>query len=295
MREVFAIMKYKNSDVAKGFIICEGSNSDVEFNITGDYNGERVIAEGTIQEAEVQNRNRRCYGRDDLFREIHSPRTRELVTTGNFKGEAGHPSSNDLARQQKIDPQLEQVLFTKLWMDGNLVKANFMGTNNALGESFDKDLRMGQKPSFSLRALGSIENRGGKSYVRNLRVITYDRVYYPSHTKAYTSKIISEGAEYLEDNFIFRTPDIVTENGNIMEVEEGYQIITPITNRSVVDYIMQESANLDTIIKNFDTIYESISVSEDGKYVTLVDKNYETIMMPLERHIQNEIMNFCCK
>lgn len=277
-----------------GYIVCEASNSEVEFQIKEEYK-DRVIAEGVIQEAEQENRNKRCYSREDLYKEIHSARTRELIATGNFKGEAGHPSSKDLTRQAKIDPQLEQVLYTKLWMDGDLVKAHFMGTNNVLGESFDKDLRMGQKPSFSLRALGSIENRGGKAYVKNLKIITYDRVYYPSHQKAYTSRIISEGAEFLQENYLFKTPDIVKELGNVQEVEEGYQIVTPISNKTVVDYIIQESGNLNTIIQNFDTIYESIKLSEDCKEITLVTKDYETIVLPLEKHVKNEIMNFCCK
>lgn len=287
-------MKKDYSKETKGFIIVESSMEDAEFRIASEYE-DRVIAEGVLQRANVENRNRRCYAREDLFREIHSPRTQELVRTGNFKGEAGHPSSTELSRQQKIDPQLEQVLYTKLWMEGDYVKAHFMGTNNALGESFDKDLRMGQKPSFSLRALGSINNKNGKSWVTNLRIITYDRVYYPSHKEAYTSKLISEGAELLEENFIFKTPDIVRENGNILEVEEGYQIITPVTNKNVIDYITQESTNLDTIIHNFDTIYNSIKLSEDGTRVTLVDENYDTIVVPLERHIQNELMDYFSK
>lgn len=275
------------------YIICEAASKEVQFNIVNQ-NREFVIAEGIIQEAEEENRNKRCYAREDLYKEIYAPKQQELVSTGNFKGEAGHPSANDLARQQKIDPFLEQVWYTKLWMEDNYVKAQFRGTNNELGRSFNDDLRDGQKPSFSLRALGTIMQENGKAYVRNLKIITYDRVYFPSHPKAYTTKIISESASRQHDKFIY-VPKMVTERGNIQAVEEGFQIITPITNASVRDYIMAESANLNTIINNFDTFYESIILSEDGTQVTLVDKNYERIIIPMERHIQNEIMEFCSK
>jgi hypothetical protein len=275
------------------YIICESSKQDVEFNIVNQ-NRNFVIAEGIIQEAEEENRNRRCYGHDDLFKEIHSPKQQELVTSGNFKGEAGHPSANDLARQQKVDPTLEQVWYTKLWMEGNYVKAHFRGTNNELGRSFNDDLMDGQKPSFSLRALGTIMQERGKAYVRNIKIITYDRVYYPSHPKAYTTKIISEGVSKGNEKYIY-VPEKVSEAGNIQLVEEGFQIITPITNSSVRNYIMAESANLNTIINNFDTFYESIQLSEDGREVTLIDKNYDRIVVPLERHVQNEIMDFCYK
>jgi hypothetical protein len=275
------------------YIICESSREDVEFNIV-EQNRKFVIAEGIIQEAEEENRNRRCYGHDDLFKEIHSPKQQELVSTGNFKGEAGHPSANDLARQQKIDPTLEQVWYTKLWMDGNYVKAHFRGTNNDLGRSFNDDLIDGQKPSFSLRALGTIMQERGKAYVRNLKIITYDRVYFPSHSKAYTTKIISEGTDMQNNKYIY-LPKKVAEAGNIQCVEEGFQVVTPIDNASVRDYILAESANINTIINNFDTFYETIQLSEDGKEVTLVDKNYDRIVVPLERHVQNEIMDFCSR
>jgi len=277
-----------------GYIICESSAKEVKFNIVGQSRNNFVFAEGVLQEAEEQNRNKRCYGREDLYNEIYSPKQRELVSSGNFKGEAGHPSACDLARQQKIDPNLEQVWYTKLWMDDNLVKSVFRGTNNDLGRSFNDDLLDGQKPSFSLRALGSIVQEGGKAYVRNIKIITYDRVYFPSHTKAYTTKLLTESTCMQGDKYIY-VPKRVLEAGNQMIVDESFQIITPITNESMRSYIMAESTNLATAMKNFDTFFESVKVSEDGTHVTIVDKNYETLYFPLEQHIQNEIMNFCDK
>lgn len=273
-----------------GFIINESSSDAIEFKMVED-NKDRVIAEGVIQTAEQVNRNKRCYARNDLAKEIKGDRTKELLTTGNLKGEAGHPQSKELVRQSVIDPKLVQVQYLKLWMDGNDVKAWFRGTNNELGESFDKDLRNGEKPSFSLRALGSIENQGGKAYVRNLKIITWDRVYYPSHPTAYMSKLITEGA--VDDLYRFNVPSIVHEFGNEQIVEPGFQLITPFTNASVKNYIMQESANMKTILDNFDVFYQSISLNESGNMVSLVDKDYNTICVPMERYVQNEIMNYC--
>lgn len=269
-----------------GYIICESSYDDCEFEIKDEMNN-RVIAEGVLQEADAINRNKRCYAREDLAREICAPRQRELIRTGNMYGEAGHPMSTELRRQATIDPTNIQVMYTKFWMDGNLVKGRFMGALNELGDEFDRSLRFGCKPSFSLRALGSIENRNGKAYVKNLKFITYDRVIYPSHVKAYTTKVLSESAaDFLEDN---------NKSDTELIVKEGFQLVAPINNQSVTDYILQESGNLKTIIQNFDTFYESVQVSDDCKQVTLIDKNYDRIVIPLERHIQNEIMDFCYK
>ena len=276
------------------YIICESTAQDVEFNIVNQ-NRNFVIAEGILQEAEGENRNHRCYAREDLFKEITSPRQQELVQSGNFKGEAGHPMDVNLARQQTIDPTLVQVWYTKLWMDGNLVKAHFRGTNNELGRGFNADLLDGQKPSFSLRALGRIENQKGKAYVKGLKIVTYDRVYYPSHSKAYTSKIIGDdGEKVMANSAKFSTPISVKEAGNNMVMTES-GILSPICSESVRNYLISESANIDFIRKNFDTFYESIKLTEDGNSVALTTKDYDTILVPVERHISNEIMEFCSK
>lgn len=268
-----------------GFILCESSFADTEFNIVSEEAG-RVLATGTLQEADAINRNRRYYATKDLANELCAPRQRELLSKGNMYGEAGHPMSTDLRRQSTIEPKNIQVMYTKFWMEGPLVKGNFMGTFNQYGDEFDRSLRFGCKPSFSLRALGSIRNENGKAYVRNLKFITYDRVIFPSHTKAYTDKIISESVEFGENG-------IIAPEGNQIYVQEGYQVVAPITNRSVADYVMQESANLKTIIQNFDTFYESITVSEDCRTVNMIDKNYNQIIVPVEQYVRRSIMDCC--
>lgn len=279
------------------YMITESTAQEVEFNIVNE-NRNFVIAEGIIQEAESENRNKRCYSRDDLFKEITCPRQQELVQTGNFKGEAGHPMDVNLARQQTIDPRLVQVWYTKLWMDGNYVKAQFRGTNNDLGRSFNEDLIDGQKPSFSLRALGRIENIRGKAYVKGLKIVTYDRVYYPSHNKAYTQKLIGSSDNKVLANTATITPNLtpksVKEAGNDMILTES-GIVTPVYNESIRNYLISESANIDFIRKNFDTLYESIMITEDGKNVILRTSDYDTILVPIEKHISNQIMEYCSK
>ena len=281
-----------------GFIICETTAKDVEFNIVNQHR-DFVIAEGIIQEAEQENRNKRCYATEDLRSQIMCPRTQELMKSGNMKGEAGHPMDINLNRQQTIDPKYVQVWYTKLWMDGPFVKAQFRGTNNEYGKEFNLDLLDGQKPSFSLRALGRIENIRGKAYVKGLKVVTWDRVYYPSHNKAYTEKIVSEmkresaimeGVTAFEPTPQYRT---VAPPGNRMIVTESF--VAPIMTEQIRNYVVSESCNLDVIRNNFDTLYQSINISEDCKMVTVVDTDHNTICIPLERHIQNEIMEFCSK
>lgn len=248
-----------------------------------------AIAEGILQQAGKINRNKRFYSEDDLRREIYGPRVRELVTTGNFKGEAGHPVDMNLTRQQKVDPTLEQVWYTKLWMEDGFVKANFRGTNNELGKTFDADLKDGQRPSFSLRSLGSITNDNGQNRVCNLRIITYDRVYYPSYDNAYTEKILSESASV----GTMPMEKYIKEKGNVYTVDESFDSIAPILNADIIDLLMKESSDLNSLCESFNP--RNVSMSSDGKSVNIVTEDYDTIIMPTTDYIDNAISDYCNK
>ena len=250
-----------------------------------------VTAEGVLQVGEKENRNRRFYSTEDLHGEIYSDRIRELVTTGNFKGEAGHPLDLNLSRQQKVDGTLEQVWFTKLWMEGPLVKAHFRGTNNDLGRSFNEDLKDGQLPSFSLRSIGSIKNNGGRNQVTNLRIICYDRVYFPSYPDAYTDHIVTESAFMDDLKLTNMNEDMqrkIVESGNSLMVESA---VSPIINDDVRKVIMKESYNLNAMCEAFDQ--EFTNITRKGNNLQLVDENYNVIVVPIEDYVGAKIDKFC--
>ena len=164
-----------------GYVVIETATtiSDIQPAkiIREDKRSNRVIAQGTLQEANEKNRNGRFYDSRDLFPQLTAPRTVELLRTGNLRAENGHPLSKELVRQQTIDPEKTVAIFLKLWTEGNFVKATFQGTNDARGEEFNKDLLCGFSPSWSLRALGTIQNTGRGAEVKGIKVITWDRVH----------------------------------------------------------------------------------------------------------------------
>ncbi len=266
-------------------IILEGATTVEDSIITGG-SGKRVEAEGTLQDMDVENRNRRVYMKNDLLPEINGPRMTELIKAKQFCGEYGHPLSDDLVRQQTIDPKLVCVRFNKVWVEGNLVKARFQGTNNDYGEYFDRDLRDGCKPAFSLRALGAIENVNGKACVKGIKIITWDSVIYPSHKVAYTDKIITESA-------MDGTP--VHENQIVVPFDDPGRIITLTESdaKTVISRLQRESANMDTILSTFDGIYDKISAK--GNSVILTNAMGGKIEVNLESHVQNLIMDYVSK
>lgn len=247
------------------------------------FNG-KLVGEGVLQTAEEDNRNGRCYLHPDLYREINSPRTVELLSTGNLYAEDGHPMDTSMIRQQTILPTCRCARFLKLWMDGNNVMGQFVGSNTDLGRAFDMDLREGQLPSWSLRALGSLENVRGRNIVRNLKMITYDRVFYPSHPGAYTQRIIGENGLIAkpEETICGMTRDQINENG----------LLIPIVNDQVISYIKSESANLKSVLDQISCLYETVQLV-DKRHVQLVTEAGDVLVVNIESHIQDEISNYC--
>ena len=267
-------------------IILEGA-ATVEDTLITDGNGKRVEAEGTLQDMDVENRNRRIYAKSDLVPEINGPRMTELIKAKQFCGEYGHPLSDDLVRQQTIDPKLVCVRFNKIWVEDNLIKARFQGTNNDYGEYFDRDLRDGCKPAFSLRALGAIENINGKAYVKGIKIITWDSVIYPSHKVAYTSNLVTESA--LDGTPLYENQIIVPKDdpGTIITLRES-------DARTVINRLQRESANMDLILNTFDGIYDKISLVNENT-IMLTNAMGGKISVNLENHVQNLIMDYVSK
>lgn len=276
-----------NNDKQIGSIILEGAMTAEDSVIIDGAKSKRVLAQATLQDLDVENRNRRIYTLEDMEPEINGPRTQELIKAKMLKSELGHPLSDDLVRQQTIDPKLVCARFNKIWIDGNLIKTIYQGTNNAYGKEMDDNLRDGEKPSFSLRALGSIENTDGKAYVKNIKIITWDTVIYPSHKKAYTEKIVTESA--LNGTPIQENQIIVPENdpGRIITLRES-------DAKTVLNRLQRESANLTKIVETFDGVYDKITLLNENTLL-LTDRFGEKLYVNLENHIDNIIMDYVFK
>ena len=235
----------------------------------------------------MRNRNQRWYSKEELFPQITCPRTMELVGTGNMRAENGHPMDTSIVRQQTIDPNNTVAIFTAMWTEDNFVKGRFRGTNNAKGEEFNQDLLDGFLPSWSLRALGRVEqtSRGGE--VKGLKLITYDRVIYPSHDKAYTERLVTESVNITESGII--------DSGNKLYLNENDRgLLIPIITPGIIDFVKQESYNLKAFTEGLEFEYDSIALTENANMIRLNNNvTGDTAVVNLENHIRNEIINHC--
>ena len=251
--------------------------------------GRRVIGVGRLQRANKKNRNGRIYPGNELFGQVKCPRSRELLKTG-FGSENGHPMDNSLQRQSTIDPNNVVAYFLDLWQEGDYVMGKYVGSNLSIGEAFDLDLRSGFfKPAWSFRGIGTVETTSKGAVVKDLKLITWDRVYYPSHEEAYTQKVLGESAyEQLESGiYIPKTPNPKTEQ----KINEN-GLLTPITNQKVVDYIKTESTNFKSIVESFEFLYDDIKMIDECN-VQLSDSKTGTILIVQpEKFIKENIMEF---
>lgn len=274
-----------------GYMICETPTQAQEVTVVSDRNG-RVEIETVLQDLGVKNRNGRIYGKADLEPQMTCERTTELIRTNNFFGEAGHPMTTELARQSTIDLNNIAHSMSKIWIEGNIVKAITRGTPNAQGELFNNLILEGTKPSFSLRALGTVANTSRGAEVKNIKLITYDWVVYPSHKKAYMTKIVGESTDLLQEATTIEN----RSHDNKFILEDGHEgIFAPITNQKVIDYVKQESSNMKLIKESLDFLYTDISIIDNGRRVMMSDKLGQSIVLNLESYISNEIMNYCYK
>ena len=259
--------------------------------IIKEVNG-HVVIETICQAANRRNRNTRLYRGNELFPEVTTcARTQELLRTGNMKSENGHPMSKDLTRQQTIDPNNTVSVFSKFWVDGDLVMAHTYGDFNQRGDDFDRQVRAGQMPSWSLRALGTLVPTKEGTEVRGMKFITYDRVIYPSHPEAYTQGFVYENA------ILQAEQKACQEGSRIIVPKDDPGIIIPIMNESVISYIKSESANLKYLKESFDFAYDDIEIMKNPftkeSSVKLTDKEGSILIVNLESYIVDDIMDYC--
>lgn len=253
--------------------------------------GGHLVVESIFQAANRLNRNKRKYKDAELASQISDPRQQELIRTGNLKSENGHPMSKDLARQQTIDPNNTVAVICKLWMEGDLVKGWAYGDFNQKGDDFDRQVRNGQYASWSLRALGTLVPTKEGTEVRGLKIITYDRVHYPSHPEAYMQGFVYESA------FLEKQQELCQEGSRLIIPKDDPGIIIPITNESVINYIKTESANIKYLKEDFDFAYDNVELIKNpvtkSSSVKLTDKEGSILVVDLESYIMDDIMNYC--
>ena len=151
-----------------------------------------------LQEAELQNRNKRIYPKKVMDAALEAPYIKEKLRTNSLLGESSHPIDPSVQRQSTVMTDNASHVVKKIYWDkddpnillGEVETAFTITGRNFAGLITENNMQA----SFSMRGLGDVEKLpSGIMRVKNpLKIITWDSVHFPSHEKAYMRNLINE-------------------------------------------------------------------------------------------------------
>ena len=167
--------------------------------LTEEKNGKKSLyISGPFLQAEITNRNGRCYPFPILEREVKKY-TDKFIAQGRALGELGHPDG------PTVNLDRASHMITSLQAEGN----NFIGKakilDTPMGNIAKSLLDEGVKLGVSSRGIGSIIERNGVKYVGDDFMLSTaaDIVADPSAPDAFVQGIM-EGKEWIWDGGILR-------------------------------------------------------------------------------------------
>ena len=163
--------------------------------------GKDYYIEGVFLQSEVQNRNGRVYPTPTLIKECRRY-IREYVEKGRALGELNHPTGPTV--------NLDRVshMVKSLNESGRDIIGRAKVLKTPMGDIVKNLIAEGAKLGVSSRGMGSLEQRGGVSYVKpDFMLATVDIVQDPSAPEAFVNGIM-EGVEWVWNNGIIE-PQVI--------------------------------------------------------------------------------------
>ena len=178
-------------------------------------NGEKdVFIEGIFMQAEQENRNKRIYPKADL-KSATDRYVKEQVKTGRACGELNHPEGPAI----NLDKVSHRI--TELNWEGNNVVGKALVLDTPMGKIVKGLVEGGCKLGVSSRGMGTVEQKEGKSYVKDDFVLsTVDIVQDPSAPSAFVEGIM-EGVEWIWENGLLKPQQIEEYETEINKVPLG--------------------------------------------------------------------------
>ena len=171
--------------------------------LTEEKDGKKTLyIQGPFLQAEVVNRNKRCYPIGTMVKEV-GRYNEEFVSKGRALGELGHPDGPQI----NLDRVSHKIV--SLTQEGN----NFVGKaqilHTPMGKIAESLLADGVKLGVSSRGMGSITQQEGISYVGEdfMLATAADIVADPSAPDAFVDGVM-EGKEWVWEGAVLREKNV---------------------------------------------------------------------------------------
>ena len=267
------------NDYDKTYIVMEQTtpvDSKIEIQKVVESNGLNFVRFSTcLQDFNGYNRNRRKWPAEIVKAMAEASTVQELIRMNSFVGEAGHPVPDNgqvtMERICNIDPLKTSHRFTKLfWPNPNELHGICETLDEGVGSPGYRMMRnilQGVVPAFSLRSLVPQRKNpdGSKDVIGVGRMICYDRVYLPSHEKAYM--------------------DVDMPVSQVVTKPE-YKVVM----ESFSDYVMSHSDKIRSIIDDMEPAMESTSFDPKTNLMSVKTEEGRIFVAP-EMKYRKEIHN----
>lgn len=267
------------NDYDQTYIVMEQTtpiDNKIEIQKVVDTNGLNYVRFSTcLQDFNGYNRNRRKWPAEIVKAMAEASTVQELIRMNSFVGEAGHPVPDNgqvtMERICNIDPLKTSHRFTKLfWPNPNELHGICETLDEGVGSPGYRMMRnilQGVIPAFSLRSLVPQRKNpdGSKDVIGVGRMICYDRVYLPSHEKAYM--------------------DVDMPVSQVVTKPE-YKVVM----ESFADHVMSHSDKIRSIIDDMEPALESASYDDKTGLMSVKTKEGRIFVAP-EMKYRKEIHN----
>ena len=267
------------NDYDQTYIVMEQTtpvDNKIEIQKVVDTNSLNYVRFSTcLQDFNGYNRNRRKWPAESVKAMAEAPTVQELIRMNSFVGEAGHPVPDSgqvtMERICNIDPLKTSHRFTKLfWPNPNELHGICETLDEGVGSPGYRMMRnilQGVIPAFSLRSLVPQRKNpdGSKDVIGVGRMICYDRVYLPSHEKAYM--------------------DVDMPVSQVVTKPE-YKVVM----ESFADHVMSHSDKIRSIIDDMEPAMESASFDPKTNLISVKTEEGRIFVAP-EMKYRKEIHN----
>jgi len=180
-------------------LITEYTEQDIEYVVEESSGKKHHSIEGVFMVAETENRNKRIYPRAIMESAVNKY-IESQVSTGRAVGELNHPQGPNI-NLDKVSHKINELK----WDNNNVIgKATILDTpcGNIVKGLLDGGVKLG----VSTRGMGSLEQREGVNYVKDV-LNTVDIVQDPSAHEAFVNGIM-EGVDWVWNNGILEAREI---------------------------------------------------------------------------------------
>jgi len=176
-------------------------NNDLYYIVEEKGGKKNAYIEGVFMMAEKENRNKRIYPKEVLAEAVKKY-VSEQVKTGRAVGELNHPEGPTI----NLDKVSHKI--TELKFEGNNVVGKALILDTPMGKIVKGLIDGGVKLGVSSRGMGTVEEKDGKTYVKDdFMLSTVDIVQDPSAPAAFVDGIM-EGVEWVYESGVLKPQQI---------------------------------------------------------------------------------------